>query len=302
VDQRKLRYFLVLAEEMHFGRAAHRLSLSQPPLSLAIRQLEDEIGAKLFERNSRNVSLTVAGLALQREAQVLLRRTEETRVLVKAIADGKGGQIRLGFGGSMLYRGLPKIVEAFRQRSPSTEVRVQELNSNEQLEALNRDEIDFGFIHDRAAPPGLEGFCYHSEPFVACVPGAHRCAKARTLELSRLKQDDFILFARSGSPNYYQSIIATCLAAGFNPNVRYEVRQWMSVVSFVANGMGVALVPQSLRLSNVSGAAFVAIQKSKVVSETWCVWRADNGRGVDLANMIDAARAQSSILARTSTR
>ena len=118
MDLRKLRYFSVLAEEKHFGRAAQRLALSQPPLSLAIRQLEEEIGARLFDRTSRNVSLTAAGVALQREAQVLLRRTEETRALVKAVADGKEGRLRLGFVGSMLYRGLPRILETFQAASP----------------------------------------------------------------------------------------------------------------------------------------------------------------------------------------
>lgn len=157
MDLRKLRYFSVLAEEKHFGRAAQRLSLSQPPLSLAIRQLEEEIGARLFERTSRNVSLTAAGVALQREAEVLLRRTEETRLLVKAIADGKEGRLRLGFGSSMLYRGFPRILDAFQAASPDIELSVQELNSTEQVEALQRDEIDLGFIHGREVPDHLDG-------------------------------------------------------------------------------------------------------------------------------------------------
>ena len=120
MDMRKLRYFSVLAEEKHFGRAAARLSLSQPPLSLAIRQLESEIGAKLFERDSRNVSLTPAGEALQQEAIFLLRRAEESRLLVQAISEGRGGRLRIGFSGSMLYRGLPDIISAFKTASPTT--------------------------------------------------------------------------------------------------------------------------------------------------------------------------------------
>ncbi len=299
MDLRKLRYFSVLAEEKHFGRAARRLSLSQPPLSLAIRQLEDEIGAKLFERNSRNVALTAAGLALPREAGLLLRRADETPALVRAVAEGKGGQLRLSFGGSMLYRGLPRIVEAFRAMAPSTELRLRELNSAEQVEALHRDEIDLAFIHGRATPAGLEGFRYHSEPFVACVPTAHRFAKARTMRLIRLQHDDFVLFAQAASPDYYQSIIATCLSAGFTPSVRHEVRHWTSVVSFVANGMGVALVPRTLRTFTVQGAAFVGIRPSNVRSETWCVWKGDNAQGAALATLINAARQQSHTMERS---
>lgn len=293
MDLRKLRYFSVLAEEKHFGRAAQRLSLSQPPLSLAIRQLEEEIGAKLFERTSRNVSLTAAGVALQREAQVLLRRTEETRVLVKAIADGKEGRLRLGFAGSMLYRGLPKILAAFHAASPDIELSLQELNSTEQVEALRRDEIDLGFIHGRGTPKQLDGFRYHAEPFVACVPEGHRCAGARTLRLSRLKDEQFVLFSRNVSPDYYQSIIATCLSAGFTPHVRHEVRHWLSVVSFVANGLGVALVPRSLKTSHLAGAVFVPLPEAKILSETWCVWKDGGPQRPALDTLIQAARTQS---------
>lgn len=293
MDLRKLRYFSVLAEEKHFGRAAQRLSLSQPPLSLAIRQLEEEIGARLFERTSRNVSLTAAGVALQREAEVLLRRTEETRLLVKAIADGKEGRLRLGFGSSMLYRGFPRILDAFQAASPDIELSVQELNSTEQVEALQRDEIDLGFIHGREVPDHLDGFRYHAEPFVACVPRDHPCAGARALRLSRLRDDEFVLFSRNVSPDYYQSIIATCLSAGFSPRVRHQVRHWLSVVSFVANGLGVALVPSTLKASNMAGAVFVPIPEAKILSETWCVWKSGGPQRPALDMLIQAARKQS---------
>lgn len=153
MNMRKLRYFSVLAEEKHFGRAAARLSLSQPPLSLAIQQLESEIGAKLFERDSRNVSLTRAGEALQQEAIFLLRRAEEARLLVKAISEGKGGRLRIGFSGSMLYRGLPNIISAFKTVSPTTELLLRELNTVEQVAAFGRDEIDLG-LHIRSHNPG----------------------------------------------------------------------------------------------------------------------------------------------------
>ena len=297
MDLRQLRYFSVLAEEKHFGRAARRLSLSQPPLSLAIRQLENELGAKLFSRNSRNVELTSAGLALQREAQLLLRRTEETKALVRAVAEGKGGQLKVGFGSSMIYRGLPQIVGAFKAAAPSTELRLLELNSAEQAVAIRNDEIDFGFIHGRGTPEGLSGFRYHAEPFVACLPQTHRYANARAIDLARLHTEEFVLFARVASPDYYESIISACLRTGFTPNVRHEVRHWMSVVSFVASGMGVALVPRTLQSSNVSGAAFVRIARAGASSETWCVWKEDVEQRAGLDAMIAAARGQALAMA-----
>ncbi|MBR1221965.1 LysR family transcriptional regulator [Bradyrhizobium sp. U87765 SZCCT0131] len=295
MDLRQLRYFAVLAEEKHFGRAAQRLALSQPPLSTAIRQLEAEIGAKLFARTSRHVSLTPAGVALQREAQVLLRRADEARALVKAVAEGHGARFRVGFAGSMLYRGLPALLADVGTLAPDIELTLQELNSTEQIEALHRDEIDLGFIHGRSTPDGLDGFRYHAEPFVACVPDGHAAARARTLRLTRLQHEDFVLFSQRVSPDYFQSVMAICLAAGFMPRVRHEVRHWLSVVSFVANGLGVALVPRTLATSHLAGATFVPIERSDILSETWCVWKAGEARPA-LDKLIHAARARSRAL------
>lgn len=302
MDARKLRYFSVLADEMHFGRAARRLSLSQPPLSYAIRQLEAELGAELFVRNSRNVQLTPAGAVLQQEAGALLRRMEEARRLVKAVADGRDGQLRLGLGASMLYRGLPAIANDFRSKLPNIDLNLREMSSAEQVEALHRDEIDLGFVHGRATPAGLDGFCYHSEPFVACLPANHRHARARRVRLSQLQGDEFVLFSRKRSPDYFESITGTCLAAGFVPNVRHEVAHWLSVVSFVANNMGVALVPRTLAGSRLAGASFVALEDTTIPSETWCVWKATSLSNAVLANSIDLIRARASASERTGNR
>lgn len=290
MDLRKLRYFSVLAEEKHFGRAAQRLALSQPPLSLAVKQLEAELGAKLFERDSRNVSLTPAGEALRREALVLLRRADEARLLVKAVSEGKGGRLRVGFVGSMLYRGLPDIIATFKATSPTTELLLRELNTVEQVAAFARDEIDLGFTFGRGTPEGLQGFRYHSEPFVACLPAGHKYASAKRIALARLQHEEFIFFARDISPDYHQSIVAACLSAGFAPNIRHEVRHWMSVVSFVAHGIGVSLVPSTLTSSNVSNVVFVPLSDATMRSDTWCVWGQGSSAGASLQSAVDAAR------------
>lgn len=298
MDLRKLRYFAVLAEEKHFGRAAKRLSLSQPPLSLAIKQLEAEIGAKLFERDSRNVSLTPAGEALRQEALFLLRRADEARLLVKSVSEGKGGRLRVGFGGSMLYRGLPNIISEFRAASPTTELLLRELNTVEQIAAFGRDEIDLGFTFGRGIPEALDGFRYHAEPFVACLPAGHKHASARRIALSKLEHEEFIFFARDISPDYHQSIVAACLAVGFAPKIRHEVRHWMSVVSFVAHRIGVSLVPSTLTRSNISNVVFIPLSDAKMHSETWCVWNRTGSTGLSLQNAIAAAKKQSRAMAR----
>jgi DNA-binding transcriptional LysR family regulator len=290
MDLRQLRYFTVLAEELHFGRAAKRLSLSQPPLSLAIQQLEAELGAALFERTSRQVSLTAAGAALQDEAKAILQRTRDARVVVQAIASGKQGRLRIGFGGSMLFRSLPEILKTFRIANPNIDIALSEMNSAEQIHALGRDEIDLGFIHSRGSPAGLESFLFSSEPFVACIP-ADRPELANRLTLQELRHHDFILFSREVSPDYYSSIIGLCAEAGFLPRIIYEVRHWLSVVSLVAHGMGVALVPGSMADSGLIGAIFKPIGKSTILSESWCVWRESSSKSILLHTLVEMIRS-----------
>jgi DNA-binding transcriptional LysR family regulator len=292
MDVRKLRYFTVLAEERHFGRAAKKLSLSQPPLSYAIKQLESELDAQLFTRNTRAVDLTPAGVALRNEALALLRRIEEIKRQIHSVAAGQAGVLRVGFGGSMLYRSLPEILADFSAKLPRIDIKLREMGSVDQIEAIHRDEIDVGFIHGYETSSGLEGFCYHAESFVACLPATHRLARAKRIKLSELSHDDFVLFQRRGSPAYYDSIVATCLGAGFAPKVRHEVAIWLSVVSLVASGTGVALVPRSLRNSRLAGANFIPIDQTGILSETHCVWKRSRLVDAGLANAIKLIRAR----------
>lgn len=278
MDLRLLRYFVVLAEERHFRRAAARLAISQPPLSLAIRQLEESLATKLFHRNSRNVELTAAGRALQAEATFLLRRVDEVRDFVKAVDDEKSGLLRVGFGGSTLYRGLPAIVRKFRQLHPRIELRLQELNTVEQITALKRDEIDFGFINGLEIPDGLGGFRFCREPLLACLPSGHSQAAKRSVRLKSLASEEFILFGRSASPAYFNSILEICQSAGFSPTVIHEVRHWVSVISAVAHGLGVALVPQAMTSAHIAGVVLRPLNDGKFFSETRCVWKAEGDR------------------------
>jgi DNA-binding transcriptional LysR family regulator len=273
MDFRKLRYFQALTEERHFGRAAKKLGLSQPPLSYAIKQLESELDVQLFARTTRAVELTPAGLALQDEAFALLRRVEEAKLRVQAAAHGEVGVLRIGFGGSMLYRGLPKILKAISERLPRMEVKLSEMGSVGQIEALERDEIDIGFILGPGTPHGFDGFSYHVEPFAACVPSDHPRARRKRVKLSDLSGEDFILFARRGSPAYYELITGACLAAGFVPRVRHEVAYWLSVVSLVASRDGIALVPSTMSSAGIQGAVFVPLDGLGIRSETRCIWK-----------------------------
>ena len=258
LEPRLLRYFIAVAEERHFSRAAARLHISQPPLSYAIRQLEENIGARLLARTSRHVELTGAGQALYHEALILLRQAEEVRTLVRQVDAGLRGRLRIGFVGSMLYRGLPALLNAMRTELPDVEHVLTELNSHDQIEAVRRGEQDLGFIHANPVPDGVQARDLMAEPFVVCLPDAHPLAQRTSLRLAELAEDDFVFFARAASPSYYETVLAMCVSAGFMPAIRHEVRHWLSVASLVSQGLGVSIVPACLSRSGLAGTRFIA--------------------------------------------
>lgn len=273
MELRHLRYFLGLAEELHFGRAARRLAISQPPLSVAIRQLEDHVGARLFERNSKEVRLTPAGQALQASAHRLLRQAEEAALEARDVSQGSAGRLRIGFVGAMLYRGLPQALACFQARHPAVRVTLAELNSREQIVRLLHDRMDIGFVHTSRMPAELRHELLLSEPFVVCLPAAHRLVRRRSVPLAGLRDEAFVLFSRDVSPDYHERILALCADGGFQPEVRHEVRHWLSVVSLVSQGLGVALVPSAMRHAALRGAVFRPLEGPVAGSDAYCVWR-----------------------------
>ncbi len=273
MEFRHLRYFLVLAEELHFGRAARRLSISQPPLSLNIQQLEASVGARLFERDSRGVRLTAAGRAFRESATALLAQAESARQLAREIEAGAVGRLRIGFVGSMLYRGLPERLREFQAQYPGIQVALTELNSQEQIDALLHGELDAGFVHTQRVPDELAATLAHREPFVCCMPADHPLAAREAMSLAGLRGEPFVLFSRKAAPDYYHRIVEMCAAQGFYPQVRHEMRHWLSVVSLVSQGMGVAVVPAALARSGMAGAAFRPLADATVPSEVYCVWK-----------------------------
>jgi DNA-binding transcriptional LysR family regulator len=290
MELRHLRYFAVLAEELHFGRAARRLSISQPPLSVAIRQLEESVGARLFERNSKEVRLTPAGAALLASTRLLLRQAEEAALQARDVAQGSAGRLRIGFVGAMLYRGLPQALTRFQTQHPAVRITLAELNSGEQIAELLQDRLDLGFVHTSRMPAELRHALLMSEPFVACLPVGHRLARRRSVAIASLRNEPFVLFSRNASPDYHERILGICAGAGFNPEVRHEVRHWLSVVSLVGQGMGVALVPSALRRTALRGAVFRPLEEEVARSDTFCVWR-DGPENAVVQGFLRAVRA-----------
>ena len=274
MEFRHLRYFLALADELHFGRAAQRLSITQPPLSLNIQQLEASVGARLFDRSSKGVRLTAAGTAFRDAARSLLAQAEEARLLTREIDAGAAGRLRVGFVGSVLFHGLRPWLDAYARHCPRIDVALSELNSQDQIDALLRDQLDVGFIHTRHVPDGLRTAFVRAEPFLCCVDARHPLAASERVALAQLRDEPFVLFSRQGSPDYYARIIEMCTAHGLRPRVRHEVRHWLSVVSLVGQGFGVSVVPAALERAGVAGAVFRPFVETTLQSEVHCAWKA----------------------------
>ena len=289
MELRHLRYFLALAEELHFGRAAQRLAISQPPLSVAIRQLEDRVGTRLLERSSKAVRLTPAGAAFREAARRLVAQADEAASEARAVAAGSAGRLRIGFVGAMLYRGLPQALHRFQAAHPAVRIQLAELNSAEQIGELLHDRLDLGFVHTSKIPADLEQQLLLVEPFVCCVPAGHALARKKSLRPADLRGQPFVLFARNVSPDYHERVLSICVQAGFLPEIRHEVRHWLAVVSMVSQGLGVALVPQAMQRCALRGAVFRPLAEAAAQSEAYAVWRAD-GRSVPAQRLLDEMR------------
>jgi DNA-binding transcriptional LysR family regulator len=273
---RHLRYFLALAEELHYGRAAQRLAISQPPLSVAIQQLEANIGARLFDRDSKGVRLTPAGQSFRTAAQQLLQRAEEACAVARDVQAGEIGRLRLGFVGSTLFHGLAAWLQSFQARHPGVEVVVVELNSQDQIEALQQGELDLALVHTDRLPPALDCTQLYEEPFVAYLPETHALAGRRRISLAALSEEPFILFSRKGSPDYHARIVDICRAQGFYPRLQHEGRHWLSVVSLVSQGLGVSIVPAAFKQSGIQGAVFRPLAESLQPSAVFAAWHRDS--------------------------
>lgn len=276
MEFRHLRYFLALADELHFGRAAQRLAISQPPLSVAIQQLEASVGARLFDRDSKGVRLTPAGEAFRGGATALLARAEDACALAREVQAGEVGRLRLGFVGSTLFNGLSVWLQRFQVSHPKAEVVVVELNSQDQIDALLAEELDLGLVHTDRLPPALSSRPLYREPFLACLPAAHPLATKRRIPLAALSDQPFILFSRKGSPDYHARIVEICRQQGFYPRLQHEGRHWLSVVSLVAQGLGVSIVPAAFRQTGIQGAVFRPLADAIEPSAVFAAWRHDS--------------------------
>jgi DNA-binding transcriptional LysR family regulator len=256
VKLHQLRYFVAVAEELHFRRAAERLHMSQPPLSEAIRELEAIVGAELLERSRRRVALTPAGEVLLRDARAVLAELERALETARRIGTGHAGRLRLSFVGSALYGVLPDLVRAFSLERPDIELQLQERSTTEQLVALNAGDLDIGFVRAPAGADGLTIETIMREPTVAALPEGHALTRLRRIPVARLATEPFVLFPREQAPGLHDSITAAIAADGGLPRIVQEVAEMQTIVGLVASGMGVSLVPGSVQSLARGGVAY----------------------------------------------
>ena len=267
-----LRYFAVLAEELHFGRAAERLAITQPPLSSAIKALEQELGVRLFDRDSKQVQLTPAGAAFLVDVQAILVRIARSKDTAKAVASGQRGRLDIGVTASLFYRELPRILEAFGARMPNIELTLRELGSAAQIDALLHGELHAGFINAATVPPQLGSIALRTDRFVACLPAGHALAQRRSLRIADLAQERFVMFDRDVSPANYDNVIAAFSRAGVHPRTFHAARQWLTIVAMIANGVDIGLVPESLARCGMRGVHFVALTDTDALSPALMAW------------------------------
>ncbi|MEB3182692.1 MAG: LysR family transcriptional regulator [Nostocaceae cyanobacterium] len=273
MELRHLRYFVTVAEELHFGRAAERLHISQPPLSQQIRQLELELGFQLFHRTQRTVQLTEAGQVFLGEVRQIFRQLEQAVQVGRQASRGEMGQLIVGFVSSAGYNVLPVIIRRFRTSIPGVNLELHELTTDTQLQWLRENRMDVGFVRP---PVEEDSFCSEiifAEPLVVALPETHPQAKRSRVSLRELVGETFIMFPRALAPGLYDPIISLCSGAGFSPSVSLEAIQMQTIVSLVAAEMGVAIVPESLQNLQRTGVVYKPLEEPTPKVAIAMIWR-----------------------------
>ncbi|MEL7350618.1 MAG: LysR family transcriptional regulator [Cyanobacteria bacterium P01_A01_bin.116] len=298
MNLRQLRYFLAVAETLHFGRAAKRLNMAQPPLSAQIKQLEADLGVLLFERTKRRVALTAAGEVLRQEAQQVMQKLAVARRKTQAAGQGLSGQLAIAFVSSAMYSILPPWLSAFRQRYPAAVLTLQEASTAEQVKGLLNHRFDIGFVRPPIASPvedsgaqavGAQAVSVQEkiasrvvlqEPLVVALPSDHPLSRHANIRLAELAHEDFVMFPRSLAIDLHDKIIGFCQQANFSPKIVQTASQLQTLLGLVAAQLGIAILPAAaskLQREGVCYRPFLAKPPGECIpmTELKVIWRAD---------------------------
>ena len=256
MDIKQLRYFVMVAEELSFSRAAERLHISQPPLSQQIKSLEEEMGVSLFLRTRREIRLTDAGVVFLRESRLLLDQFRSAVNSAVQASQTLAGSVRLGVATSGLFSVMPRFLELMRTEFPNVEILVSDMQSDDQVRAVSQGALDIGIVHVKPERMNVDRMPVFSEGLSVVLPSEHRHANKVDLHLADLADEAMVALPRSHAPTVFDAVIASCSAAGFSPNVKHVARNPLTIVQMVRAGFGVALLPSSYAQSAYPGVCF----------------------------------------------
>jgi DNA-binding transcriptional LysR family regulator len=276
LELRHLRYFIAVAEELHFSRAAKRLHMAQPPLSQQIRKLEQYIGHALFTRNSRTVALTQAGEALLERSRYLLRRLEDDLETVRRVGRGEIGTLTVGFIGSAMLTALPALIGNYRKRFPKVDLRLRELTTTSLVETIRQGAADLGFLRDAGPREGLIIENVVAERFVVALAKKYRLANRKRISLVELKGEPLILFARELGPLAWDKTIALCETSGFRPKIVQDAPEWLTVLRLVSSGLGFSIAPACVATIQTPGVVCRELTKCPVSTNIELARRSDH--------------------------
>ncbi|MCG2585707.1 LysR family transcriptional regulator [Massilia sp. TS11] len=276
MELRHLRYFIAVAEELHFTRAAQRLNIGQPPLSHAIAQLEEEVGALLFERSKRWVRLTPAGSLFLSDARRILALAEQAQETARRAERGEAGELRIGFTYSTPFTPLfVAAIRRYRQQYPGVTLTLRELSSQRQIEALAQRELDLAFTRPLSVPDARLAMApLRDDPLVAVLPSEHRLAHTRHLALRDLANEPFVMYPAAAGTAIVPLILRLCRAAGFSPHVAQEAGESASIIGLVAAGCGVTVLPATFRRIRMEGVSYRQLQDADARTSLMLGWRA----------------------------
>ncbi len=286
VELRHYAYFLAVAEELHFRKAAEKLYISQPGLSRQIKQMEELLEAQLFVRDKKKVALTPAGHYLKGQVETLFHQIKEAKRQLQLIGEGDKGEIRIGFLGSAMQNVIPELLLKLRDRFPQIKTSLEERSNLDQVEAVLRDDLDMGFVRLSRVPAELQMQTVYEDTFSLVLPESYPMLTREYKGMQQFANDNFILFSKQYSPFYYETIMSICTDAGFVPKVSHKSVHAHTIFKLVENGMGIAIVPTALQAGFQMRVKFVELRSLKQRALLSVVWKKDNANPV-LKNCMD---------------
>lgn len=276
MELRHLFYFKAVAEELNFRKASERLFISQPGLSRQIKQLEEMLGVQLFERDKKHVELTSAGAFFKEEVDFVLNHLELTKSQLKLIASGKVGELRIGFLGSASNQILPDLLAKLNSQQPLVSTSLEELSNSVQVEMIQKDKLDLGFVRLASVPEGLEMKTVLRDSFSLVVRENHPIGIADFFSINQFKEESFILFSSDYSNLYFEQIMSIYRDAGFSPAFRHKSVHALTIFKLVESGLGVAIIPSSLKEGYDLKVRFMEIPGIPQVTELSAIWKSVN--------------------------